>query len=493
MIGCVGWRQTSNCDGHGARDSNSDLSCGMTVGSDRSGYCECTFGFVARTNCNHRRFNCDRMCLKGFEQMDNDKSYNWLENTVWKWNNWRDVKFLEDSVFWAPTPDCEMNNCFWKVREGKIFILWGDDGIHTVQPTKNKRKLVGKRYDGEKLEASFLREEKEEEEEDLYDVLGVDVDSTQDEIRKAYRKLSRDLHPDKIKSDSKLKEETEAKFIKVQEAYEILKDDDTRMVYDTGGLEAIQNIKDPQQQQRGMDPFSMFFGGGQAQRSNRGNDISLNMEVSLELLYTGGEATHNFNRRVVCRRCAKITEKNSDRCSKCRVKCPGEVKMVQRRMGNMLVQQQEEQPSKERCTKEDAVLNVQIEKGMTSGDEIKFERKNEQTPGQIPGDVIVKIKQRQHKTFERINKNDLKTKITVTLKAALTGVDITLTHLDGHEVRIKTDSTDVIYPKKVLRIKDEGMPFHNFPSQKGILFVEFEIDFPKSLNNEQVQAISQLF
>lgn len=491
-VGCLGWRQTANCDGHGARDSSRDLECSMKVGSDRSGYCECTFGIVARTNCNHKRFSCEHMCLRGFQQMNSNRGFEWLENTIWNWNNWREVKFLENNVFWAPTPDCESQQCLWKAREDKIFIMWGDDGLHTITASKDRKRLTGKRYDGAKLTATFVRTlEEDGTDDDLYDILNVDVDASESEIRKAYRKLSRELHPDKAAPEKR--DELEAKFIKVQEAYEILKDDDTRMVYDTGGLEAIEKIKDPSQQQRGMDPFSMLFGmgGGGGGRSNRGNDVTLQLDVSLELLYSGGETTHKFNRRVVCRRCSKITAKNKERCSRCRTRCPGEFKMVQRRMGNMLVQQQEEVASKEKCTMEVAELNVLIERGMSTGDEIKFERKNEQTPGQIPGDVIVKLKQKRHKVFERVNQNDLRIVLSITLKQALTGVDVTIKHLDGRDVRIVTD--EVIYPKKVMEMKGEGMPFHNFPSQRGKLLIEFEIKFPKSLTEEQYAAISGLF
>lgn len=438
--------------------------------------------------------------------MNSDESLDdLLDNSVWMWNSWREVKFLKDGAFWAPTPECEMTqNCQWKVRSRKIFVWWGNEGLHTIRPADgNKKLLEGQRYDGQKVSAQYIRKEgsdsagltgqDEGDEDDLYELMGVDVDASEGDIRKAYRQLSRELHPDKV-NDPEKKKLLEAKFIKLQEAYGILKEDDMRMVYDTGGMEAIKNIKESAQQpQRGMDPFSMFFGGGAVRNRNRGNDIKLQMDVDLSLLYTGGETVHPFNRRIVCRRCSKITAKNRERCNTCRVKCPGELKMVQRRMGNMIVQQQEEALSKERCKMEDTNLELQIERGMKTGDEITFPRKNEQTPGQIPGDVIVMIQQKRHKVFQRVGENDLKIVLKVSLKEALTGVDRMINHLDGHGVRIKTAPQEVIYPKKVMRIAEEGMPYHNFPSQKGILLVEFEVTFPRKLTQEQVTAISTLF
>ena len=109
--------------------------------------------------------------------------------------------------------------------------------MHTVLPTDgNKKVLEGRRYDGEKLSAKYIRKEGHDDsgleksgDDDLYDILGVDVDATEGEIRKAYRKLSREMHPDKV-SDPTKRAEMETAFIKVQEAYEVLKEEDTRMV-----------------------------------------------------------------------------------------------------------------------------------------------------------------------------------------------------------------------------------------------------------------------
>ena len=130
---------------------------------------------------------------------------------------------------------------------------------------------------------------------------------------------------------------------------------------------------------------------------------------------------------------------------------------------------------------------------MKTGDEITFPRKNEQTPGQIPGDVTILIQQKSHRIFKRVNPNDLKTVMRVSLKEALTGVHRKIVHLDGHQVSVKTAPNEVIYPRKIMRLAEEGMPHHNFPSQKGILMVEFEVDFPSKLNSEQREAISTLF
>merc|ERR1711861_4307 len=140
--------------------------------------------------------------------------------------------------------------------------------------------------------------------------------------------------------------------------------------------------------------------------------------------------------------------------------------------------QQVQVPSKEKCKMEQTKLDVLIEKGMSDGSEIKFERMSEQKPGQIPGDVIVKLKQKPDARFKRRG-NDLHTEMTITLKDALLGFTRTLHHLDGHEVII--ENKGITAPRQVFKIAEEGMPVHNFPSQAGDLHVMVQIQMPTSL------------
>eukprot|EP00924_Labyrinthula_sp_SR-Ha-C_P014272 augustus_masked-scaffold_20-processed-gene-0.9-mRNA-1 protein AED:0.07 eAED:0.07 QI:0/-1/0/1/-1/1/1/0/499 len=457
-----------------------------------------------------RQTTCSTICKKTFKNFQNEKlddiSKGLLEeikDSVYLWNRWREVKFNADGVFWAPTGDCESGKCFWRVANNQIFIQWGNEGLHTV--IKKGNNLQGIRFDGEKISASFVRKEETEAVEDLYVVLGVDVDATDNEIKKRYRKLSREIHPDKFDGPPEEKRKVEERFMKVQRAYEILKEDDSRMIYDTGGIEAVEEMEKNKngQQPRGNDLFSMFFGGMGGQQMQQGQDVTLELKVSLADVYNGRTIEHKFNRRVVCRRCSTINDQNRERCSKCRTKCPGEVKMVQRRMGNMIVQQQEEVPSKERCKMEDALLEVIVEKGMKPGEAIKFPRKGEQTPGILPGDVLVKLVDegdiRRHLTkgYDRFKRsgNDLKMKKKISLKEALTGFRFDVLHLDKDNERAVHVENDgqIIYPGMIKKIPNEGMPVHNFPSQKGNLLIEFEIAFPKKLSPEQEKAITELF
>eukprot|EP00938_MAST-03A_sp_MAST-3A-sp1_P002462 g2462.t1 len=307
-----------------------------------------------------------------------------------------------------------------------------------------------------------------------YDVLGVESSADERAIKKAYRKLSLKYHPDRNPGD----EEAAEKFQEITHAYEILSDPEKKFLYDEGGESALQE----NEKGGGMDPFSMFFGGGGRQRNrNKGPDAKVQMRVTLEDLYNGKMVQQSISRLVHCKGCRE--DPRSERCRKCRTKCPNEVKMVQRQMApGFVVNTQQEVPSKEKCDMEKTTLDVYLERGMSDGEVITFKGKSERRPGQIPGDVHVVLKERKHHTFRR-DGNDLHMTMKLTLKEALLGFSKTLRHLDNHEFTIQ--SQRIVKPFQVERIQGEGMPVHNFPSQKGDLLVKYEVIFPTSLTAPQ--------
>lgn len=240
-----------------------------------------------------------------------------------------------------------------------------------------------------------------------------------------------------------------------------------------------------------MDPFAAFFGGGQ-QRSNKGPNAQVEMQVSLEQLYLGGEETARIARRVVCRGCADDNPKakTKERCRACG-RCPPEMRVVHRQMGNMIIQQQEQVQSKHKCKNEDKDLKVTIERGAPDGHQVTFPFASEQKPGQVPGDVIVVLKLKRHPLFER--KGDaLHVNMKLTLKEALTGFVKSIPHLDGRTLSIKMAPGQIVSPFQTVVYKGEGMPQHEVPSQFGDLHVTFEIAFPKSLTAEAIESLKTL-
>jgi len=325
---------------------------------------------------------------------------------------------------------------------------------------------------------------------DPYEVLGVDDEATDRQIKKAYRKLSVKYHPDKNKGSEEAKE----KFNEITKAYGILSDGDKKALFDAGGMKLVEEGSQPQQQ----DPFAAFFGGGRQQQqgkrrsSKKSKDFNMEMEVELEDMYNGGERSAQITRRVICRHCGKNGKKRHlERCKSCTARCPNEVKMVQRQMApGFVIQQQEEVPSTEKCKNEPKTLTATIEKGAPDQTQITFERASEQRQGFIPGDVIMILKTKRHNRFERRG-NDLYHKMTISLKQALTGYETTIQHLDEHVVDINTFGSIVRYGE-TRTFKGEGMPLHNTPSEYGNLHVEFIVDFPRHLNEKQIEQLKSV-
>lgn len=331
---------------------------------------------------------------------------------------------------------------------------------------------------------------KEEVEEiDLYEVLGVDEDATAKEIKSAYRVLSMECHPDRGGD--------ETRFQSVSYAYEILSSEEKRFLYDQGGITLLTEVDKRDRQGHGGGPgingfLGGFFGGG-VHFGEQNNDFKLRASVTLEDLYKGSETQVRVSRRIVCRLCHKkkseLSAKAQARCKTCG-RCPNEVKMVARNMGGMIIQQQEEVPSKHKCKDESKELKVSIERGMLDGAEVRFKYMSEQRPGQIPGDVVVVLAQNTHKRFER-DGSTLKTTVKISLKDALTGFSTSIDHLDGHKVEIKRENT-VTKPFQKIEIANEGMPVFEVPSEFGKLIVTFEVVFPDKLTKKQVEVLNEL-
>lgn len=125
--------------------------------------------------------------------------------------------------------------------------------------------------------------------------MGLTKDATDKQIKKAFRKLSLQYHPDKNKGNP----EAEAKFKEISDAYDVLSDPEKRQVYDIDGEEGLKNAE--ARKNRPSSPFDVFFGGGQNQR--KGPDMNIDMDVTLEELYNGAEKKAKINRHVVCPKC----------------------------------------------------------------------------------------------------------------------------------------------------------------------------------------------
>jgi DnaJ-class molecular chaperone len=131
-----------------------------------------------------------------------------------------------------------------------------------------------------------------------------------------------------------------------------------------------------------------------------------------------------------------------------------------------------------------------IERGVPDGHEYKYKESADEHVNQRPGEVTYKIETLSHAVFTR-DGNNLKINVKITLKQALLGFKKEITHLDGHKVLI--NRTKITKPGEVEKIKGEGMPVYEYPSDFGDLIVTYEVEFPKKLEEEQKELFRKIF
>lgn len=323
---------------------------------------------------------------------------------------------------------------------------------------------------------------------ELYDVLEVEKDATQAQIKKAYYALARVAHPDKGGDPEKFK--------KIQAAYEVLKDEDKRKKYDQYGLEGLDGGEGDD------DLFSAFFGGrrrggGRPQGPKKGPDVKHPLKVSLEDLYNGKTAKLAVSRDKIVGTPTMCKE------------CNGKGVMIRlRQIGPGMVQQIQQQCSACAASgydvkreKERQVLEVVIERGMKNGEKIRFRGMSDEQPNAEPGDILFILQEKEHPLFTRKGA-DLLIRKDISLCEALCGYEFMITHLDGRKVLIKSKPGEIIKPNSagaqsepyMKCVMDEGMPKQGSPFEKGKLFVYFNIIFPtaNSLDAAAVAALKKV-
>jgi len=347
-----------------------------------------------------------------------------------------------------------------------------------------------------------------------YDLLGVARDASDTDIKKQYRKLAMQYHPDKNPGNP----EAADKFKEISTAYEALSDPEKREIYDKYGEEGLREGGGPSFS--ADDIFSQFFGGGffgggqqrrggGGRQARKGEDLVHPLKVTLEDLYKGKTTKLSLQKHVLCGECAGKGSKNPNAVKKCD-SCRGQgVKVTLRQIAPGMVQQlQQTCPEcrgegqgirdKDRCTKchgskicqEKKVLDVHVDKGMKSGQKIVFAGEGDQAPDIVPGDIIVTLQQKEHAYFKR-DGSDLLMEHSLTLAEALCGFQFYITHLDGRVLHVKNTPGEVVVPNDIKCIDGEGMPTYKRPFEKGRLIIRFAVQFPKTLTPEAVKLLEK--
>ncbi|AFZ79581.1 DnaJ domain containing protein [Theileria equi strain WA] len=308
---------------------------------------------------------------------------------------------------------------------------------------------------------------------DYYAILGVKRGCTESELKKAYRKLAMQWHPDKHQ-DPQAKRKAEEMFKSVSEAYDVLSDPEKRKIYDQFGEEGLKGTAPGHSDHggahtyvyTGVDPSELFkkifgsdrnfmFGGfgddfGDAfnmqtshhHHAPKSTSYELELPVSLEDLYSG------------------TTKK---------------MKITRKRF------------SVNKEYKEEHFLKIDIKPGWKDGTKLTFSGEgDQQSPASPPGDLIFVIKTKPHGRFVR-DGNNLIYKITVPLVKALTGFQASITTLDNRRLTIRV--TEIVSNRSKKVIAKEGMPLSRNPTERGDLILEFDVTFPETLTQEQKKKL----
>lgn len=363
----------------------------------------------------------------------------------------------------------------------------------------------------------------------LYDILQVQPNAGESEIKKAYYKLAKIHHPDKNQEDEKADE----KFKEIKFAYEVLTDRQKREIYDQYGLEGL---KDGLGGTEYEDIFSHIFGGGGGMggfgggffpfdflgggmrggrgggrpRVRRTQDVVYPLKVTLEDLYNGKTVPIEYDRSVICDACKGAGGKGAPKsCTTC--KGNGFVTQF-RQIGPGMVQQLQSQckdcfgegeikNEKDRCkvcvgrktVKEKKKLEVPIDKGMNDGQKITFSGESNQEPGVETGNLIVVLQLKEHDVFSRVD-NDLYMSYSLNITEALCGFQMVVKQLDGRVLSINNQPGEVISPGTIRGVPNEGMPMHRNPFEKGNLYIKFDVKFPEKneINEDALPKLETL-
>jgi len=302
--------------------------------------------------------------------------------------------------------------------------------------------------------------------ESLYEIMGLEGEPASDQdVKKAFREMSRGLHPDKVRQrfGPEGADEANERFKEVRYAYDVLSDTSRRAAYDAGGYSLLAKLEKDKQ-------------------LPRSSNVDAETRVSLETLYHGANLTVAIDKRVVCEGCDEQSRtRHPTRCSACNTRCPDETVVAKVRLGPFMVDQQQRRPSKQRCRIDRESLEFYVQPGSRDGDVVRFERAAPQTPNKLPGDVNLKLVLDPHQRFSRVD-DDLYTTVAISLRDALIGFRTHIVHLGGHHVPLASAPGDVVTPGMAVRINGEGMPRNVDPLERGDLIVEYDVRFPETLD-----------
>ncbi|MBI5163193.1 MAG: molecular chaperone DnaJ [Magnetospirillum sp.] len=347
---------------------------------------------------------------------------------------------------------------------------------------------------------------------DYYEILGVARSASADEMKKAYRKLAMQYHPDRNPDDAAASE----RFKELNEAYDVLKDEQKRAAYDRFGHAAFENGMGGGRGGGGFDfnnagggfsdlfeeMFGEFMGGrrGGAGASGRGNDLRFNMEISLEDAFAGKSTTITVPTSAACESCKGTGGKDGATPVTCAT-CHGHGK-VRAQQGFFTIErtcptcQGMGKVIKDPCrscggagrVRKEKTLQVTIPAGVEDGTRIRLAGEGEAgMRGAPPGDLYIFLALAQHRLFQREGAN-IYCRVPIPMVTAAVGGTIEVPVIDGS--RAKVTIPPGTQSGHQFRLKGKGMSVLRSPA-RGDMFIHAQVEIPVNLTARQVELLKE--
>ncbi len=341
---------------------------------------------------------------------------------------------------------------------------------------------------------------------EYYDLLEISSTASAEEIKRAFRKQAMKYHPDRNPGDKA----AEQRFKQINEAYEVLKDDQKRAAYDHYGKAGVSGNNpfggfDFGADLGGIfnDIFADFMGGGRAESNRRNNhrgvDLRYTLNISLEKAFTGSEEEITYPTVVACEHCHGYGTKDGKEPDVCPM-CKGSGK-VRRQQGGFFVFETacpqcrgSGHVVKEPCPecngtgqkKINKTLKIKIKPGIDSNMRIRVA--GEGTAGAFgapDGDLYVDVMVEPHKLYERRDE-DLYASVPISVSCAILGGKIEIPGIDGTKVEVtipKGTQNDTL-----IKVKGQGMPLYD-TERRGDLYINVKVMIPRHLTDKQKELI----
>lgn len=350
------------------------------------------------------------------------------------------------------------------------------------------------------------------EKRDYYEVLGIQKGATEDEIKKAYRKMAVKYHPDKNPGDK----EAEENFKACAEAYEVLSDPDKRQRYDQFGFAGLEGNAGGGFGGGGFNPFDIFnsfFGGGGGfggdffdGGQNRGSSIRVRVKVNLQEIVNGAEKRIKIKKYVACQHCNGTGAENGtelETCSTCRGQ--GSIYKNVRSIFGMMQQQtvcpdchgarKKIKTKCKHCKGEGIVMGeetitINIPKGVGSGMQMTMQGSgNAGRNGGANGDLVVLFEEEAQNTYIRQD-DTLIYNLLLDFPTAALGGEVEIPLVEGSK---KIHVPAGTQPNTQFEIKGEGLPrVNSYSSARGSLIVYVGVYVPEKLDKEEKELIAKM-